>query len=260
MVSSNTCRFVVALAAACNAVALAKEATVVLGLASNYVILSKSGISTVPASAITGDIGVSPIAATAITGFSLIMDPSGEYWTSSQIDGKAFAANNAAPIPTHLTSAVGAMQTAYTDAAGRANVDPMRINLGTGILGGDFGGADAKLTPGVYTFDTGILIGSTIYFEGTGTKPGQGDTDVFIVQMMGNLKQVANTQVILTNGAQAKNIFWQVSGNVEVLIEAHMEGILLVKTDVLFDTGASLNGRVLAQTACNIRMATIGIA
>jgi hypothetical protein len=61
----------------------------------------------------------------------------------------------------------------------------------------------------------------------------------------------------LTNGALAKNIFWQVAGYVNVGEGAHMEGILLVKTAVTFVTGSSLNGRVLAQTACVLQMATI---
>jgi len=75
--------------------------------------------------------------------------------------------------------------------------------------------------------------------------------------MTGNLVQAANTQVLLTNGALAKNVFWQVAGYAHVLEGAHMEGNLLVKTDVLFATGSSLNGRVLAQTACTLQMATI---
>jgi hypothetical protein len=56
------------------------------------VILTKTGVSTVPDSVITGDIGVSPIAATAMTGFGLIMDSGGEFSTSSQLHGtgKAF--------------------------------------------------------------------------------------------------------------------------------------------------------------------------
>jgi hypothetical protein len=86
---------------------------------------------------------------------------------------------------------------------------------------------------------------------------GQGDTDVFIIQMTGNLIQAANYNVILSNGALAKNIFWQVSGEVTVGAGAHLEGILLVKTEVLFETSSSLNGRVLAQTACNLQKATI---
>jgi hypothetical protein len=57
--------------------------------------------------------------------------------------------------------------------------------------------------------------------------------------------------------SRAKNIFWQVAGQVEVGAFASMKGIILVKTDALFMTGSSLLGRVLAQTACNIQMATI---
>jgi hypothetical protein len=65
------------------------------------------------------------------------------------------------------------METAYTDAAGRANVDAARINLGVGVLVGDFGGATTKLAPGVYTFDADLNIASTIYFEGASRKRRQ---------------------------------------------------------------------------------------
>jgi hypothetical protein len=236
---------------------VSKEPEVDIGSAGNYVMLTKTGISTVPTSDITGDMGVSPIAATAMTGFSLMMDSGGTFSTSSQVTGKAFAANYATPTPSQLTSAVSDMEAAYTDAAGRANDDARRKNLNGGALGGDFGGETAPLTPGVYTFGSDVTIGATIYFEGTGSAPGQGDTDVFIIQMTGNLMQTANVDVILTNGALAKNIFWQVSGNVAVGAGAHMEGILLIKTDVLFETQSSLSGRVLAQTACNLQKATI---
>lgn len=228
-----------------------------LGFAGNYVMLTKTGISTVPTSAITGDIAVSPIAATAMTGFSLSADSTNEFSSSVQITGKAFAANYAAPIPSQLTTAVSNMEAAYTDAAGRPSVDATKKDINAGTLGGDFGGEDAKLTPGVYTFGSAVTINSTIYFEGSGEAPGQGDTDVFIIQMTGNLLQVPNSKVLLSGGALAKNIFWQVAGQVEVGEDAHMEGILLVKTDVLFKTGASLSGRILAQTRADLQMATI---
>jgi hypothetical protein len=236
-----------------------KEAKVELLSAGNYVILAKSGISTVPTSVVTGDIAISPIAAAAMTGFSLTLDSSGTFSTSSQLVGHAFAADYADPIPTDLTTAVGAMETAYTDAAGRDNADDDRINLGAGNLGGSgkHGGTSDPLTPGVYTFDTGVTISETIYFHGSGNGKGQGDTDIFVIQMTGDLKQVANTKVILQNGALAKNIFWQVTGRVTVGEDAEMKGILLVKTDVLFKTGSSLIGRVLAQTACNLQVAKI---
>ena len=54
--------------------ALGAQAPVNLGTAANYVVLAKSGISTVPPAAVTGNLGVSPIDSTAITGFSMILD------------------------------------------------------------------------------------------------------------------------------------------------------------------------------------------
>jgi hypothetical protein len=256
MFSSKTSRFVLALAAACNAVTSVTAADeVVLGSAENYVILTKTGISTVPDSFITGDIGVSPIAATAMTGFALTMDSGGEHSTSSQLHGTgmAFAADYAAPIGAQLTAAVSAMETAYTDAERRPNSDGARTNLGAGTLGGIYGGATGKLTPGVYTFGTtDVEIAADIHFEGTGATD-----DVFILQMTGSLLQTKNTKVILSNGARAENIFWQVAGKVVVGAGAVMQGVLLVKTDVTFETESSLSGRVLAQTRCNLQVATV---
>jgi hypothetical protein len=222
------------------------ESAVILGIAGEYAILAKSGISTVPSSKITGDIAVSPIAATAMTGFSLTLDSTAQFSTSVQVVGQAHAASFGGAVATKLTTAVSNMEAAYTDAAGRLNPTAARINPEGGVLGVVAGTSASPLTPGVYTFDGNVLLSNDIYFEGTNT-----ETDIFIIQMAGNLLQNPNLRVHLTNGALAKNIFWQVAGNVKVMAGSHMEGILLVKTDVLFMTGSSLNGRVLAQTACN---------
>jgi hypothetical protein len=228
-----------------------------LDTAADFAILTKAGISTVPNSTITGDIAVSPIAATAMTGFSLAIDQaSGQFSTSTQVVGKAYAADYEVPTPANLTTAVSDMEAAYTDAAGRDNTDAARINLGGGVLGGVFGGATAPLTHGVYTFGTVVSINGDIVFEGTEPEEEE-DEDIYIIQMTGNLVQAANYTVILTNGAKAKNIFWQVAGYVSVGAGAHMEGILLVKTAVTFETGSSLNGRILAQTACTLQVANI---
>jgi hypothetical protein len=223
-----------------------------LGTASSYAILAKTGISTVPSSAITGNIAVSPIAASAMTGFDLTLASTGDYSTSTQVLGTstATAASYGGDVAKALTTAVSDMEAAYTDAAGRVNPDAARINLGDGSLGGVFGGSGARLTPGVYTFGSDVLITKEIFFHGTAQ-------DIFIIQISGNLVLDANIRVELSGGALANNIFWQVAGNVKVMAGAHMQGILLVKTDVLFMTGSSLNGRVLAQTACNLQMATI---
>lgn len=91
-----------------------------LGAAGTYVILAKSGISTVPTSAVTGNIGVSPAAATFITGFGLTANATNVFSTTPQVVGKVYSATYAPPTPSNLTAAIGAMQTAFTDAAGRA--------------------------------------------------------------------------------------------------------------------------------------------
>jgi len=255
MFSFSTSRFVLLVAAACNAVTSAEpQPTVVLGEAGEFVILAKSGISTVPDSDIIGDIGVSPIAATAMTGFSLTLDSLAQFSTSAQVSGNlnhrghAYGASYGAPISERLTTAVSAMETAYTDAAGRVNPDAARINVGGGTLGGDCGDSDNPLTPGVYTFGTDVTLTTNVTFSGPG---------VFIIQITGNLVQAANYHVILANNATATDIFWQVAGTVTVGADAHMEGIILVKTKADFLTGSSLNGRILTQTACNLQKATI---
>jgi hypothetical protein len=220
--------------------------TVNLGTAGNYTILAKAGISNVRTSTIIGNIAVSPIAATAITGFELAFGDDGTFSTDSseQVTGKAYAATYASPTPSDLTTAVSDMETAYTDAAGRVNTDEAKNNLAAGLVGG------LTFTPGIYTFSSKIHMSDDI------TLDGDAD-DVFIIRTAEDVTQAANTKVILSGGAQAKNIFWQVAGAVIVDAGAHMEGILLVKTAATFKTGASLNGRILAQTACTLQMATI---
>src|SRR5579863_1971934 len=91
-----------------------------LGTAAGYGILAKSGISSTGTTHVIANMGVSPIASTAITGFSL-KRTAPTYSTSSLVTGRIYAPNYAAPTPAHLTTAIGAMQTAYADAAGRKN-------------------------------------------------------------------------------------------------------------------------------------------
>jgi hypothetical protein len=253
MFSSSTCRLVLLVSAAFNAMtSVEATAAVDLGFADDFVILAKTGISTVPDSVITGDIAVSPIFAPAMTAFAKVMDSSNEFSTSAQVTGNIYAPDYAVPTPAKLTTAVSAMETAYTDAAGRPNPDAARQNLGEGFLGGNYGGPTNPLTTGVYTFTTGVTLTDEVVFDAEGDA-----TAVFIIQMAGSLSQNANLKVTLAGGALAKNIFWQVATDVTVGAGAHMEGIILAKTAVTFITGSSLNGRVLTQTRCNLQVATI---
>jgi hypothetical protein len=64
-------------------------------------------------------------------------------------------------------------------------------------------------------------------------------------------------RVILESGAEAKDIFWQVSGYVSIGAKSHMEGTILTATAATFVTGATLNGCIYAQTAVALQVATI---
>lgn len=203
-----------------------------LGAAANYVILAKSAVTNVATSAVTGDIGLSPAASSYMTGFALV-NATG-YATSSQVVGKVFAADMVAPTPINLTTAVNNMLTAYTDAAGRPSPD--FTESGAGNIGGK------TLTPGLYKWSTAVTLPSDITISG-------GANDVWIFQVSGNLIMSSAVKVILSGGAQAKNIFWQVAGQVTLGTTSHFEGVILSKTGITLQTGASINGRALAQTS-----------
>jgi hypothetical protein len=220
---------------------IAPELPVDLGTSGNFVILAKTGISTVPNSAITGDIAVSPAAASFITGFSLTADSTNVFSTSPQVTGEVFAADYTPPTPSNLTTAVSDMLLAFTDAAGRA---PGVTELGAGNIGG------MTLPAGVYKWGTGVLIPSDVTL--TGSK-----TDVWIFQIGQDLSLSSGVKVLLAGGALPKNIFWQVAGLVDFGTTAHCEGVVLTQTSVTLRTGASINGRLLAQTAVNIDKSTV---
>ena len=224
--------------------ATATQTPVNLGTAGNFVILAKSGISTVPTSAVTGDIGVSPIDSTAITGFSLNLSASSPFATSAQVTGKVFAPDYADPTPANLTTAIGDMQTAYTDAAGRSIPD--FTELGAGQIGG------LTLVPGLYKWGTDVLISSDVTLSG-------GPNDVWIFQIAGKITQANGTKIHLTGGALAANIFWQAFGFVSLGTTAHFEGIIMAQTSISVGTGASINGRLLAQTAVTLEANTVTV-
>ncbi|MHB8581385.1 MAG: ice-binding family protein [Ignavibacteriaceae bacterium] len=223
--------------------AQSSPAPVNLGTAGNFVILAKTGISTTGTTNITGNIGVSPAAATYITGFGLIMDASGTYSTSSLITGNVYSADYTSPTPTNMTTAIGDMQTAYTNAAGRSSPD--YSELYTGILTGQ------TLVHGLYKWGTGVSIGAA------GVTISGKSTDVWIFQIAQNLTVANGAIVTLSGGALASNVFWQVAGQVTIGTTAEMKGIILCQTGIAMNTGATLNGRALAQSAVTLEANTV---
>ena len=212
-----------------------------LGSAGDFAVLAKSGIASVPTSDITGDLGLSPAAASFITGFSLTMDATNVFSTSSQVTGSVYASDYALPTPSNLTTAVSDMETAFTDAAGRA-ADV--TELGAGDIGG------MTLDPGVYKWGTGLLIPTDLALSGSAS-------DVWIFQIGQDLTVANGVSVTLSGGALAENIFWQVAGLAEMGTTSHFEGIVLSQTSITLSTGASINGRLLAQTAVTIDSGTV---
>lgn len=215
--------------------AVQRLATVDLGVAGKFVILSKSGITDVFPSAVTGNIGTSPITGAAI------------HVTCTEVTGTIHAVDAAGPpcsiiSPTGLTIAIGDMQTAYTDAAGRSN--PNFVNLGAGNIGGQ------TLKPGLYKWTSAVIIPTDITISG-------GPGAVWIFQVAGTLTMSSGVKITLAGGAQAKNIFWQTSGKVIIGTTSHFEGTILGKTGINLRTGASINGRLLAQTAVTLQQNTV---
>ncbi len=207
-------------------------AAINLGTSANYVILAKTAINNNPTSVITGDMGISPAATSYITGFSLT-NATG-YATSSQVTGNIYAADMVAPTPINLTTAVNNMVTAYNDAAGRPSPD--FFELGAGNIGGK------TLQSGLYKWTNTVIVPTDVTLSGNAS-------DVWIFQVAGGLILSSGVKILLSGGAQAQNIFWQVAGGATIGTSAHVEGVILSQTGITFGTGASMNGRALAQTA-----------
>ena len=215
------------------------QETVLLGGAGNFAILSKSGITDVYKSTITGNVGTSPI-----TGAALLL-------SCSEVAGTIYTVDAAGPLacrvtsPSMLTTAVLDMQAAYTDAAGRT--DPDFLNLGAGSIGG------TTLTPGLYKWTSAVVIPTDVTISG-------GPNDIWIFQVAGTLTMSSAVKIILSGGAQAKNIFWQTAGAVTFGTTSHFEGNILGQTGINLQTGASINGRMLAQTAVTLQMNTVTVS
>jgi len=192
------------------------QAAVALAGASNFAILAGSAVSNTGATTITGDLGLSP--GTSIVGF-----PPGILTGTEHINDAT--ANQA---KTDLTSA-------YNDAVGRVATDIV-------TLSGNIGGL--TLTPGLYKSTSSLAISSgDLTFDAKGNPNA-----VFIIQIASTLTTTSGRKVILSGGASASNIFWQVGSSATFGTTSVMKGTILAMQSITFNTGASLDGRGLTRT------------
>ena len=210
-------------------------ANVDLGVSGEYVILSKTGVTNVFRSAITGNVGASPISGSAIL---LACDEVTGTINTVDAAGPACKITDA----TKLTTAVSNMQTAYTNLETRIN--PNYLNVGAGTIGG------RTFPRGLYKWSSSVTIPTNITISG-------GPDDIWIFQVAGTLNVGSGVKVILSGGAQAKNIFWQVSDVVTLNTTSNFEGSILGASSINLKTGASINGLLLAQTAVSLQMNTV---
>jgi hypothetical protein len=192
--------------------AMAATATVNLGTAGSYAVLAGSAITNIGPTNISGDIGLSP--GTSITGFPPGLQSSG---TTHVADALALGAQND-------------LIAASTSAAGRTPFV---------TVSGDLGGT--TLVSGVYH------SASSMGLTGAVTLNGGGNADaVFIFQAASTLTTASSSSVVLENGAQACNVFWQVGSSATLGTTTNFAGSILASASITLDTGATVNGRVQA--------------
>jgi hypothetical protein len=208
-----------------------------LGTAENFVVLSRSGISNIGSSAVAGDVGANFSGGAVFSGFESALDASGQFATSAMVNGKLFASGFIVPTPATLVSATSDMETAYNDAMVRS------FPTATGKAGGEIGGLN--FTPGLYKWNTNVVINSDIILPG-------GAEDVWIFQVRENLSLGQGAKIILTDGALAKNVFWQVEGQTALAPQSVFAGNLLGQGAISADTGARIDGRVFSMAAVTL--------
>jgi hypothetical protein len=183
---------------------------VYLGSAGTFAVLSGTTVTNTGGSVINADLGVWP--GIAVTGFG---------------PGVITGAEDAGDVVAHEAQA--SLGIAYNNAAGRTSTSIIAI-------AGDMSGL--TLVPGLYKST------STLSLTGTVTLSGSG---VYIFQIASGLTVGTGGTVVLSGGATADNVFWQVGSSATLGTTANFKGTILALTSISLATGARLDGRALAQ-------------
>jgi hypothetical protein len=211
------------------------QSPVALGSASNFAILASAAITNIPTSLITGDVGLTPDTGANITGFSAPL-------TCPEVTGRIYAVNSSGPAcalvdAVLLSNAKTDALAAFIEATGAARGTPTPIT--TNLAGLTF-------YPGLYESLTSIDFSA----GGTLTLDAQGDPNaVFVIRSATAINALSTSQVVLSGGAKASNVFWSAGSAITLGTNSVMKGSLLASTAITLQTGAQLEGRALNQGA-----------
>lgn len=199
----------------CSLSALSLQAgPIYLGSADGFAVLGGSAVTNTGPTVISGNLGVSP--GSAITGF-----PPG-------------VVNGAV----HAADAVAAQ--AQTDALAAYGV-LAGLPVTQDLTGQDLG-VVGTLTPGVYFFSTSAQLTGTLTLNALGDP-----NSLFVFQIGSTLTTASNSSVIVTNGANCCNVFWQIGSSATLATGTDFLGTILANTSITLNTGADIiDGRALA--------------
>ena len=174
------------------------------------------------------DVGISPGVRSSITGFP----------PAIVVNGAIYASDDVAPpgVAAMLVQAKQDLTNAYLFCEGAVSPAPVTVS-------GDQGGK--TLAPGIYKTTSTLLIQS-----GNLTLDAQGDANaVWIFQISSGFTTVggAGGSVILTNGAQAGNVYWQVGSSATIGDNTAFKGNILALTSITMNSNATAIGRMLCR-------------
>ena len=204
----------------------------VLGSADSFAVLGSSTVTSTGDTILNGNLGISPFA--LITGFSCIDGGPGI------VNGTIYNTDAFAAQPKIHNINWVAFQ-AQADALSAYGILASEL-FSTNLTGQDLG--TLVLTPGVYFFS------SSAQLTGILTLDAQGDSNArFDFQIGSTLTTASSSSILLINGAQAGNVFWQVGSSATLGTGTSFDGSILADQSITLDTGASLDGRALALNA-----------
>jgi hypothetical protein len=183
-----------------------------LGTAGSFAVLAGSGITNTGPTTINGDIGTFPTPAITGSGSMTITG------TNHGSDAVTQGAKND-------------LVTAYNTAAGEGPTTAVSADLG-----------GTTLAPGIYNSASSLGLTNQLTLNG-----GGNPNALFVFQAGSTLTTASSSSVVLTNGAQACNVFWQVGSSATLGTGSTFRGTILALTSITVTTGTTINGRVLAR-------------